>query len=181
MAAQMIGQGEELLEELLQCMICYEPYCNPKILQCGHTFCEECLQGYHNANQKECRFLSGNLPCPNCREITSIPMNGIAGLRNDFRMKKMEDVFRKMAIHNRASTSLCNPCQSLKMMVVAKVYCIKCNVNYCEKCLLKHMANPVFEGHTVVDKSTLQCLTSVWPKCKVRVKYRNILGVVAIK
>ena len=155
-------------DDLLLCVICYEPFTNPKMLQCGHTFCEHCLQRCHNASQEERWSRRGNLSCPTCREITSVPENGIAGLRNDFKMNKMDEVLRKTNIHNRASTNLCNPCMSKKKTVVAKVYCINCNINYCDECLRTHSVNSVFKDHTVFDKSAQQNSVSTILTCKVR-------------
>ena len=172
MAEQRTQDELSSFEELLQCTICFEPFTNPKMLQCGHVFCEECLRGHHNANQQERRCPSGNLPCPTCREITPIPANGIAGIRNDFRTNKIEEAIRRMTnIHTRVPANLCNPCMSRNMTVVAKLYCCICKVNYCEECLRAHSANPVFKDHTVVDNSTLQ--NSVSTMHKVRWKYQR--------
>ena len=154
--------------ELLQCVICFEPYTNPKMLQCGHSFCEECLQGYHKVNQQAHNAQPGKLPCPTCRELTSIPENGIKGLRNDFKAHKLEKVLRMMAVRNRASSCLCDPCTSEKISVDASVYCSKCKVNYCNGCLLIHNNNMIFKDHTVFEKSVQENLATELT-CKVRV------------
>ncbi|KAI0218179.1 hypothetical protein LSAT2_030094 [Lamellibrachia satsuma] len=100
------------LNELLRCVICFEPFTNPKILQCGHSFCEECLQGYHKVNQQKYNVQPGKLPCPTCRELTSIPENGINGLRNDFKAHKLQKVFRMMTVRNLTSSCRCDQCTS---------------------------------------------------------------------
>lgn len=33
-----------ITDDLVNCLICTEPYKNPKVLPCQHTFCTECLE-----------------------------------------------------------------------------------------------------------------------------------------
>ena len=42
----------------MNCSICLETFLNPRILLCGHTFCEECLKK---------SIVNYNLSCPTCR------------------------------------------------------------------------------------------------------------------
>lgn len=60
-----------LLEEHLSCPICCDIYRNPVVLQCSHSFCEECLQRYwENAE---------NVICPTCRKgSTQEPRESLA-------------------------------------------------------------------------------------------------------
>lgn len=50
----------EALEQELTCMICRDTYVHPVFLQCGHTFCCECLAAY---------FRTGRVKkiCPLCK------------------------------------------------------------------------------------------------------------------
>ncbi|KAI0211859.1 hypothetical protein LSAT2_003267, partial [Lamellibrachia satsuma] len=162
MAEQETQQDGELasLNELLQCVICFEPLTNTKILQCGHSFCEECLQCYYKFYQQKHNAQPGKLPCPTCRELTSIRENGINVLRNDFEAHKLQKVFRKVIVRNLTSSCVCDPYTSDKMTVDASVYCSKCKVNYCNGCLLKHNKNPIFKDHTIVEKSLQENLAT---------------------
>ena len=53
-----------LIMEELQCPICCNVSENSKILNCGHTFCVECLIKV----QKDSRDIN----CPSCRQITQV-------------------------------------------------------------------------------------------------------------
>ncbi|KAH3848751.1 tripartite motif-containing protein 2-like [Dreissena polymorpha] len=57
--------GASLILKNLECSICMETFTNPKDLECGHTFCEECIQEIitraHNENRLK------HIQCPVCR------------------------------------------------------------------------------------------------------------------
>ncbi len=124
-------------------------------MNCGHTFCEECLQGYLQTYQQQRKSQQGKLPCPTCRELTALPPNGVPGLRHDFKVKKMEEMFRTVNLQERRKSSqMCDACRSQKKQVTAKWLCTNCSKLYCQTCIVKHNNNPVFMSHQVVDKGT---------------------------
>jgi len=82
------------------------------------------------------RICAGKLPCPTCRELTTLPPTGVTGLRNDFKIQKMEDLFRSMYMrqqqqqqqqqqqrNNNYSGNLCGPCQAQKKTVEVIIAC----------------------------------------------------------
>ena len=165
MADRSTGAERNLpsLEKLLECAICFETFTVPKKLQCDHTFCEKCLQELYNANgQPE------YLTCPTCRTTTSVPANGIAGLRTDFRANEMRDAVGRFTQRNISQDNVCNQCEKHQKVVAAAWHCITCAKKYCESCKQRHSRTQLFSRHEVrrilpSQNSTLTCRT-----CKVR-------------
>jgi DNA-binding beta-propeller fold protein YncE len=146
-------------------MICFEAYNNPKMLNCAHTFCADCLIGYQTTYEQQRSAIPGKLPCPTCRELTTLPSGGIDGLRNDFKVQKMEDLFRTMYVRQQEQQQLqqqqkrasgfegtvCGPCQAQKKTRKGTFYCIDCSMCYCETCLAKHNRNTLFTSHKITS------------------------------
>lgn len=66
----------------LECAVCFSQFNNvfntPKVLQCGHTFCLECLARINiKSSQPE------SLQCPLCRAYTPLPTLGLPKLATD--------------------------------------------------------------------------------------------------
>ncbi|XP_057688553.1 RING finger protein 223 [Corythoichthys intestinalis] len=66
----------------LECWVCYSHYNNvfrcPKMLECKHTFCLECLA---RINVKSARPAA--IRCPLCRHVTMLPASGLTKLATD--------------------------------------------------------------------------------------------------
>ena len=63
---------EDMGCETVECQICAFPYDKnlkiPRILPCGHTFCETCLEEIRRQRGPE----MVSIQCPNCRNVTQI-------------------------------------------------------------------------------------------------------------
>ena len=91
----------EKLEERLKCAICLESYTDPKLLQCFHVYCRDCLVRLVVRDQQAQLVLT----CPTCRQVTPIPANGVTGLQSAFQVKELLEVLQEHKKHKDTATS----------------------------------------------------------------------------
>ncbi|XP_052795096.1 tripartite motif-containing protein 3-like isoform X2 [Mya arenaria] len=70
---------------LLNCGICHNSYCKPKLLPCLHTFCESCLSDYIPEQ-------SLSVTCPVCRQQSILPIDGVSALQANIFINSIMDV-----------------------------------------------------------------------------------------
>ena len=77
----------DLVQDDLSCPVCFELLKDPntpKELDCSHVCCVLCIQ----------TMIKGGRPtvdCPECRNVTCIPMNGVAAMKTNFRLRSLAD------------------------------------------------------------------------------------------
>ena len=120
----MAEEAFKKLEDQLNCLICLDIYTDPKLLECNHVFCRDCLVGLAGRNPQ-------GLPCPTCRWVTPIPPAGVAGLQPAFRTnhlleilqehkKVKQDILYCPQQHNRELELYCETCEEL--------ICLQCTI-----------------------------------------------------
>ena len=144
----MAEEALKKLEEQLSCSICLDTYTNPKLLQCFHVYCQQCLVPLVDRDQRGQLGLS----CPICRQVTPVPNRGVAGLQSAFHINhllELQDSFQKLdnpaaaleeavgdttnAAPSREAVRHCfeHPDEELKL------YCETCGELVCLKCAIK--------------------------------------------
>ncbi|KAI8509636.1 hypothetical protein Bbelb_120640 [Branchiostoma belcheri] len=132
--------GAQIHEEL-SCSICLELFTRPKVLPCQHTFCQDCLEVHAG---KE-----GSFECPKCRQKTTLPSQGVAGLPDNSMAASMCETFQQQAALSTEVTA--NKC-SVHNTEEVKLYCKQCQVPVCVLCLEK-----AHNGHsTTTIKNAIQ-------------------------
>ena len=78
----------ERFDEQITCPVCLEQYTEPKLLQCHHVYCKDCLEGLlKRAADKTV------LVCPTCRKETPVPQeSGVSGLGVAFHIDEMMEL-----------------------------------------------------------------------------------------
>ncbi|XP_060562253.1 tripartite motif-containing protein 2-like [Ruditapes philippinarum] len=116
------SQGDEL-----RCGQCVKPYRDPRLLNCLHSFCMECLQEHVTKNKWKKTLL-----CPLCQKEMLIPKDGLSAIAKDFYIKARQDLGKL------TTTSECDICPDKEL---AHSRCLNCDVNLCKICKEKH-CNP---------------------------------------
>ena len=151
------------VEDQLNCSICLDIFTDPKLLQCLHVFCQTCLVRLVFRDEQGQLVLS----CPNCRQLTPVPANGVAGLQPAFLINHLLDIAEDLRREKEApastegadtsyaslppsqeEVSFCSEHGEEKL----KLYCETCGELICLHCALntgkhhKHDYVPLKEG-----------------------------------
>ena len=162
------------LEEQLHCLICLGTYTVPKLLQCNHVFCRDCLVGLAHRNPQ-------GLPCPTCRQVTPIPPSGVEGLQSAFQTSQFLEILYQ---HEKVKQDIlyCLQHQNREL----ELFCETCEEIICFQCTIQqhnghkyNLIGEVFEKHKKEIISSLnpaeqqQTLASKALE-KLDVRYREI-------
>ena len=163
------------VEEQLNCSICLDTYTDPKILQCFHVFCRQCLVPLGVRDQQG----QLSLTCPTCRQVTPIPARGVAGLQSAFHINNLleilEDSVRKLenapATQERAAPTDLNPVNKASHCFVhgdkeLELYCETCGELICYKCALKggkHFSHDYDDLNVAFEKYKKEITSSLEP------------------
>ena len=95
--AQGIQAFNRKVREELICAICLDFLTEPKLLLCAHSFCQECLEGIvtmqtNYAMQASLVLNEGDLICPSCRHVTTLPDGRVDGLKTNYNLKRLVDI-----------------------------------------------------------------------------------------
>ncbi len=141
--------AEEVLkkfEEQLNCSICLDTYTDPKLLQCNHVYCQQCLVRLVDRDQQG-QFV---LTCPTCRQVTPVLAGGVRDLQVAFHIiplleirKSFEKIrvtsasgpFQGEAFDRSSSKSKVKSCSEHPEEL--KLFCETCQELICYQCAIK--------------------------------------------
>ncbi|XP_072049100.1 uncharacterized protein [Amphiura filiformis] len=141
----------------LECVICSEPFNNPRALPCMHPFCCECLERW----AKSCSDDNSIVSCPLCKKIYRIPeVEGIKGFPVHFLVTNLQDTVDK-AMKKKSSINYCAHHNSKEH----EYFCENCGCATCSDCCI---IDPSHKGHSFIrmkeaskqQSSSLENLTS---------------------
>lgn len=135
MAVASSSLDPDLMREVLECPICLETYnqeqMRPKLLQCGHTVCRQCLE-------KLLANTINGVRCPFCSRVSR--MSSISQLADNLTVLKILDC--TMSCSAAAAALMCKSCCSR----LPRQYCHDCATVLCELCKGEHHLH---QGHSV--------------------------------
>ena len=142
----MAEEALKKLEEQVNCSICLDTFTDPKLLQCFHVFCRQCLVPLGVRDQQ-------GLTCPTCRQVTPIPDRGVAGLQSAFHINNLleiQDSFKQIpnplaelagaAVESTATISrnVVPRCCYEHASQELKLYCETCGELVCVQCIIQN-------------------------------------------
>ena len=172
----MAEQALKKLEEQLNCSICLETFTDPKLLQCFHVYCQQCLVPLGVRDQQG----QLSLTCPTCRQVTPIPPSGVAGLQSAFHINhllEIQDSFKKLPPANLegavgGTIVVENPPKNAAQFCFEHVkkemelYCETCGELICYKCVIKggkHQNHDYEELDQAFEKYKEEITSSIEP------------------
>ena len=139
---KMSEEALKNLQEQLNCSICLDIYTDPKLLQCFHVFCRQCLVPLGVRDQQG----QLSLTCPTCRQVTPIPDKG---LQSAFHINNLCEIYEKLqkpadtpegSVGGTTVNSLSRnvgQCCFKHAEEELKLYCETCGELICYQCIMK--------------------------------------------
>ena len=178
------------VEDHLNCSICLDTYTDPKLLQCFHVYCRQCLVKLVYRDEHQQLVLS----CPTCRQVSPIPARGVTGLPLAFHInqlleivdthKKEEDTAPSAERAGGASASnvpqgkVAQSCPDHDGKEL-ELYCETCEDLVCFHCTLKsgrHHSHDCELLSSAFEKYKEEMKLSVEPMEKQRAKANEVLA-----
>lgn len=127
----IMAQSKSFYDDIkkeIECPVCQEQFSDnnePKVLQCQHTFCKSCLEGWLRQHR------GGTLSCPNCRETTECPNNDINCLPSNLTYKNLIDILKAYSENEDHEEMFCK-----RHKEKVKFYCEQCEICICSDCAI---------------------------------------------
>ena len=144
-------QALEKLEDQLTCAICLDTFKDPRMLNCFHVFCKDCLQRLVVTDSQG----QLSLRCPTCRRSTLFPpATDVSGLQSAFHVHhlfELQDALEKMKEPQKVQ---CEKCK--KVSRPATSFCRDCGRFICAMCSEIHASWDDFSAHEVMSMDQLK-------------------------
>ncbi|KAJ8032648.1 E3 ubiquitin-protein ligase TRIM56 [Holothuria leucospilota] len=131
------SQWKDIDDKFCLCCICLEQLKEPKLLPCLHRYCKDCLNSIIQGTYDVIR-------CPECRQETQIPTNGVEGFKTDFYSKNLVEYVQ---IQQSLKSDEIRECYSCSKHLRVAAYCFKCNDFLCKDCHNFHVTNKTLKDH----------------------------------
>ena len=147
--ASVADQALKKLADQLECSICLESFTDPKLLQCFHMFCKDCLQSLVLQDQH-----GKSLRCPKCLRSTLLPVNGVSDLQSAFHIHHLFDIRDALVNVKHGQEGHKAQCKKCKRRE-ANGFCRDCGKFVCEVCIEMHQTWEELLTHKVISLDEL--------------------------
>ncbi|XP_053714305.1 tripartite motif-containing protein 16-like [Synchiropus splendidus] len=138
----------DLKRDSFSCSICLDLLKDPVTLNCGHSFCQVCVEGYWDSEGER-----NICQCPQCRRtFTSRPL-----LQKNVMLAELVEELKKTGspaadlCYAGPEDVACDSCTGRKLKALTS--CLVCLTSYCEQHLQPHLEAPAFRRHKLVQPS----------------------------
>ncbi|XP_035671514.1 tripartite motif-containing protein 3-like [Branchiostoma floridae] len=146
--AEVTRETDLPTDELLTCGICLEDFKTPKLLPCGHTFCQACLERYVRG--------ASDMTCPVCRRQVAIPPEGVGALPGNFWVGNVRELLRGQRRERRVNVGDTRRLCAVHGDAEFRCFCKDCSQPVCAECIV--------DSHRDHDVSSLREVTE--EKCE---------------
>ncbi|XP_038053706.1 E3 ubiquitin-protein ligase TRIM56-like [Patiria miniata] len=164
MASNVTAQSvlEKISVDHLECSICTNRFRQPKLLDCLHTFCLQCLQELRQSQDPS----GTKLTCPLCRRDTMLKGSEVADLPNNFAFSALveEVTMQEKLLGGQGSEIKCQACDEENQAVSR---CMDCDHFLCQECQKAHERLTLMKSHEIYTLAQLRSGEIVY-KSKLR-------------
>jgi len=151
--------------EQVICMICTEVCINPASLNCGHRFCQTCLEQYYRSIAQEEYSQNSTISCPVCRQQSPCLNTLFYSTTNcEVQSPSSRKMYSAMSYNTFESLKPvnCDVCRYKRREIRAHDHCPVCAINLCELCKRDHDRHQPFRAHAAVpvtqrDRLAIRC------------------------
>ncbi|XP_038054666.1 E3 ubiquitin-protein ligase TRIM71-like [Patiria miniata] len=153
---------EKISVHHLECSICTNRFRQPKLLDCLHSFCLQCLQELRKSQDPS----GTKLTCPLCRRKTMLKGPGVADLPNNFAFSALveEVTMQEKLLEGQGSDIKCQACDEENQAISR---CMDCDHFLCQECEKAHGRMTVMKSHKIYTLAQLRSGEIVY-KSKLR-------------
>ena len=128
----------------LECALCCERYQQPRLLNCLHSFCANCLKKYKATNIAKVSMIC----CPVCGQDTDIQA-GVDSLKTNFYLIGLidETIMQEQVAHCEETKLACGSCEGGKSQAVSR--CLECALYLCANCQSVHTRFAALSSHKI--------------------------------
>ncbi|XP_038054680.1 E3 ubiquitin-protein ligase TRIM71-like [Patiria miniata] len=153
---------EKISVDHLECSICTNRFRQPKLLDCLHSFCLQCLQELRQSQDPS----GTKLTCPLCRHETMLKGSGVADLPNNFAFSALEEevTMQDKLLEGQGSVIKCQACDEENQAISR---CMDCDHFLCQECQKAHGRMTLMKSHKIFTLAQLRSGEIVY-KSKLR-------------